>query len=318
MTPFRFRIWIVALIAACSQLTTHAQDYPVKPIRILVPYPPGGNPDNFARLAAEILETKLRQPVIVENKPGAGSILATQAVARAEPDGYTMLLAASALTTNPALYKRLPYDTEKDLRAVAVMGSSPVIVVASPQSGFRSIADVTGSRGFSYGSPGNGTIGHLTGIAWTTSARLRAVHIPYKGTGPAQTDLVGGHIQVMFDNLNTALPLIKSGRVTALALAAPKRSELLPDVPTLAEVGHRGFDATSWFGLVAPRKTPDRVVAMLNDALVAGLAERRPTFTAFKTGAEPGHWQANAFDRFLASETVRWASIITRNQVTPD
>ena len=241
-------------------------NYPNRPIKIIVPVAPGGNVDIVARAIAEPLSKALGQQVIVENKPGASSLLGTNLVAKAAPDGYTLLAHSTTFVTASVLLKNAGYDPVKDFEPITVTCQIPMVLVVNPDKiPARNLKDFIAlsksqPKGLAYASSGNGSTGHIAAELFSNAAGVSYLHIPYKGSSPAMTDLVGGQVQFMFDNMPSALPLVQSGKLRALAVTSPKRSPAAPDVPTMAEAGFEGFDVSSWFGLMAPAKTPDAVV----------------------------------------------------------
>ena len=277
---FASRLLAVASAAFCLATAAVAQTWPARPITIVVPYGPGGTNDILARVVAAKMSTSLGQSVVVENKPGAGGNLGAQLVAKAPADGYTLLTAPSGiLAIGKWVYANLGYDPEKDFAPITLAGRVPNVLLVNPavpandaQSLVKFAKDHP--RKLSFASMGSGTSGHLSGEMFKMLAGVDLVHVPYKGSAPALNDLLGGHVNMMFDNLPTALPMVRSGKLKAFAVTSAQRSPLLPDVPTLAEVGVRGFEATAWFGFVAPAATPPAVLDRLNAEMVKALKDK--------------------------------------------
>lgn len=313
-----------ALYAAAPTLLWAQQDYPTKPIRFVVPYPPGGIADIMARVLQPGLQAHLGQPVLVENRAGAGGNLGTDVVAKAPGDGYTILFGASGpLAVNQTLYKgKLPYDPEHDLRGIAQLAAFPLVLVARPDLPFSTVpefiawlkASPEGPR--AYASAGNGTPQHLAAELFARSANLKLRHIPYRGAGPAIIDIIGGRLPFMFENAGGAIPHVRSGVLKAVAVTSARRLDVLSTVPTLAEGGVTGFDFTAWNGASAPRTTPDAVIDKLNRAFQEVL--RAPAIQA--KWAELGSFvttgTASAFDALIHAESRRLGALVTELGVT--
>ncbi len=300
-----------------------AQEWPAKPIHIVVPYAAGGAVDTVARLTGQRLAERLGQPVIVDNKPGASANIGLDAVAKATPDGYTLLMTANAQATNASLFAHLPYDPQRDFTPVAQVGYAPLVIVvpaASPAHTFKELlAQAKAEPGkLSYASAGNGSSGHLAGEALKQAAHIDVLHVPYKGGAPALTDLLGERISFMPINPVEVMAHIRSQKLRALAVASPTRIDLLPDVPTVAESGLPGFDVSVWWGLVAPGGTPRSVVTRLNAEMQKVLAEPalRERLTALGAVITPG--SAEQFAEFIRAETARWNRVIKAANIKPD
>jgi tripartite-type tricarboxylate transporter receptor subunit TctC len=307
-----------ALPAALAlPVAARAQAFPARPVRIVVPFPPGGTTDLVSRLFAQALSRTWGQPVLVENKPGAGTVIGVDSVARAAPDGYSYVTVANSFTVNQTLVRRLPYDSQRDLRPVASIAYSEHLLAAHPSVPVKTAAElVAWARAhpgtLSYASFGNGTSAHLSGELLKLDNGIDLAHVPYKGQGPALQDLLSGQVQLMFGNLPEFLGHVRSGRLRALGLAMPRRSPFAPELPTLAEQGLPPIESTSWFGLLAPARTPDEVVARVNADVNHAMASAamRDSFAASSLTALPG--SPEDFARFLASETQRYAQVIRR------
>jgi tripartite-type tricarboxylate transporter receptor subunit TctC len=259
-----------SLLAALLPGAAHAQGYPNKPIRLIVPYAPGGATDIIGRAAAAELTKTMGQQVIIENRPGAGGNLGAEQVARSAPDGYTLLVSPSSLHgITPFLYTKLPYDPNKDLAPVIVLGSFANVLVMNPSIKANSVSElvalIKASPGkFTYASSGSGSTIHLSGEMFKSMLNLDIAHVPYKGSSPALTDLMGGQVSIMFDNIPSAITFIRSGKLKPLATTGPTRSSSLPELPTMIEAGFPGYISTAWFGIVAPAGTPKEIIARLN------------------------------------------------------
>lgn len=299
-----------------------AQDWPAKPISLVVPFPSGGTTDVLARALGDQLSKHLGQPVIVENRPGAGATVGADYVAKAKPDGYTLLIGGVHHTIATSVYKKLPYSFEKDLAPVSTIAMVPnVLVVNSAKTPARNVAELVSlakkaSPEMSYGSNGNGTAQHLIGTQFQVATGVSLLHVPYKGSGPLTTDLLGGQVAMSFDTLTTVMPHIKAGKLRALAVTTAKRSTALPDVPTLQEAGLKDFDIGTWFGVLAPAATPKPVLTRLNAEIVKIVSS--PDFQQRMTaaGAEPMPSMQEAFAKRISEETVRFAALVRDGKVT--
>jgi tripartite-type tricarboxylate transporter receptor subunit TctC len=289
--------------------------YPDRIVKIVVPFAPGGGTDVVARTLAQEMAGNLGVSVVIENRPGAGTIVGTQAVALSAPDGYTLLMGTFANAVNPSLHASLPYDPHKDFAAVALVARSFNIVVVNPKSPIKSIADLIAAAKadpgkLSYGTFGIGTSAHLAGELFKVMAKVDLTTVPYKGAAPAITDLIGGQIQVMFTTVASAAPLIQAGQLRALAVTSAERSPAFPDLPTVAEAGVPGYAAESWYGLFAPAKTPADVIARLNKS--AASAVQSDTFK--RLGVNEGLVMVarppEELDRYVRGEEERWRKVI--------
>jgi len=308
---------ILFALAACVMFSggaAHAA-YPDRIIKIVVPFAPGGGTDVVARTLAQEMSKDLGVTVIIENKPGAGTIIGTQAVATAEPDGYTLLMGTFANAVNPGLYAKLPYDQHRDLTAVALVARSFSIIVVNPKSPIKSITDLIAAAKadpdkLSYGTYGTGTSAHLAGELFKHMADVNLTTVPYKGSAPAITDLMSGQIQVMFTTVASAAGLVAAGQLRALAVTSAERSTAFPNLPTVAEAGVPGYDAEAWYGLFAPAKTPPEIIDRLNKA--AANAVKGETFKKLSVNeglilvASP----PSELDRYFREEEDRWRKVI--------
>lgn len=309
------------LAAAFPALGQAQQDFPNKPVRLIVPFAPGGTTDTVSRRVAQELSVLWGQPVVIENKPGAGTTIGVNTVAKAEADGYTLGTVTGSFTVNHTLMPNLPYDTKKDLRAVAAMAGSDHVLVVNPSVPVNTVdelvAMIQSQPGqVSYASFGNGSSAHLAGEMLAMHAKAPMIHVPYKGQTPAMTDVIAGQVQVMFANLPEALPQIKAGKLKALGVAAAQRSDFAPDIPTLAEQGVTGITSSSWNGLIAPAGTPDAVVAKINADVnrVLETPAVRDSFAEAGIAVTPG--TPEAFGAFLDKEMQHYGDIIRQANIT--
>ena len=309
---FRSFKCILLSVAAASVL---AQGYPDKPLKLVVPFPPGGPTDIVGRLVAQKLAEGIGQPVVVENRPGAGGTVGSTAVARAPADGYTLLYGSTTLAIAPSLYRDLAYDPRTAFAPISLVSRGQIIAAVNAQLPAKTLKDfialAKSSPGrINYGSAGSGTPPHLAAELFKTVAGVDLVHVPYKGGGPAVSDLAGGQVQVIFEGLPTLLPHIKSGKVRALAITGAKRDPALPEVPTFAEAGLPGYDANFWNGLVAPAGTPAEVIARLNSVLVQALATPEVHAALVRLGLEAAGTTPQQFGDFIAAEIDKWARVV--------
>jgi tripartite-type tricarboxylate transporter receptor subunit TctC len=324
-TSRRLLLSAAASLALAVALPTHAQTtgWPDKPLKLVVGYPAGGATDVIARLVAGKLGEQLGQTVIVDNRPGANSNVSAEYVAHAPADGYTLYMYSVAQTINASLYPKLGYDPQKDFAPIGMIAKIPNILVVNTALPVKTVADyiryAKGSAdGISFASAGNGSSTQLSAEMFKMSTGLNMLHVPYRGSSPAITDLIGGQVNSMFDNAPSALPHIKSGRLRAIAITSAKRSPLLPDVPTIAESGFPGFEVHSWFGLAAPAGTPRPIIERLNAELAKAAAapdvrQRLQDIAATQEQGTPEQMRA-----FIASELKRWAEVVKRSGAKPD
>ena len=319
MNPL-FRTIVVVLAAACASFAVtsaaEAQPYPTKTVRLVVPFPPGGSLDFAGRLIAQRLTEAWGQPVVVENKPGAGGNIGADLVAKAPPDGYTILLGAlSTHAVNPSLYAKMPYDAVKDFAPITLIAVTPNVLVVNASSPVQNvkefIAYTKANPGkLSFGSGSNGSAGHLAGELYKVETGTDSVHIPYKGGAPATQALLAGDTQFMFDNLANAMAQVKGGKLRALAVTTAKRSSLAPELPTMAEAGLPGFDISTWYGLFAPAGTPAPIVAKWNAEVTKILNTPNIRARFVEDGAEPAPNTPEQFAQFIAAELTKYARIV--------
>ena len=304
-------------IAVVASVCGHAsaQNYPARPLRIIVPFSAGGPADLLARIIGEKLQRSLGQPVVVINKDGAGTILGVEMAARATPDGYTLLLGNTAMVINASTGKKLPYDTLNDLAPVSLVFTQPLVLVVNPTLALTSVKALTAFAKASpgklrFGSSGVGTSIHLTTELFRSAVGIELTHVPYKGVAPALTDLLGGQIDAMFPGITPAIAHIHSGKLKALALTSRKRSPALPDVPTLIEAGLADFESVGWYGVLVPARTPRKLVAVLNQELVKTLALPDVIERLASQGGEPATSSPEQFAAFIRDEHTKWTAAI--------
>jgi tripartite-type tricarboxylate transporter receptor subunit TctC len=302
-------------IARAEIAAPNSGDYPDRPVTFIVPFAAAGGTDVLARLLAQKLSQRFGKPFVVENRPGAGTTIATNFVAKSPPDGYTIMMAVSSLAIDATLYKKLPYDPAKDFTLVALIASVPFVLVVNPSLPVQNVEDLiklAKQRPLSYGSGGIGAFHHLAGALFASMAGIKLTHVPYHGSAPSLEDLMGGYIQLMFSDLGPALPLINAGKLRALAVTTKERIAALPDVPPLAEAGVPGFDAAAWQAVIAPAETPAAIVAKLNDELNAIVAMDDTRARMSDLGMNPiGKGTPEELQQFLQGEIVRWGNIVT-------
>ena len=320
---------LLALLALAGLgITAHAQpaaaDWPNKPIRWVVPFPPGGAMDAIARTLGEKAAKSLGQPFVIENKPGAGGNIGADFVAKQPGDGYTMMITSIGMATNKPLYGKLNYDPVKDFAPVSLLAVVPnVLVTNATQPDVKTARDVIAAARkapgkLTYASAGNGTSIHLAGEVFTSLAQVEMLHIPYKGSGPAVSDLLGGQINYMFDSITSARPHIESGKLRALGVTTAKRSSTLPNVPTLAEAGVPGYEVSPWFAVFMPASTPKAIVGKLNKALLDAMKDPDVVKRFESIGAEPVGSTPDELAKHLARESDRWTKLITERGIKLD
>jgi tripartite-type tricarboxylate transporter receptor subunit TctC len=313
-------LWAAACMAPTASM---AQSYPSKPVKVVVGYAAGGAVDIVARTVGQSLSTSLGQPFIIENKPGAGTNIAVKSVIAAEPDGYTLMMAANALAANMALYQPMPFDAEKDLVAVSLIGRVPVVIAANPNVPFTSVAKLieaakAKANSIAFASPGNGSTPHMAVEFFAKAAGIDLQHVPYRGGSQAITDTIGGQVPLVAVNALEALPHVKSGKLKILAVLSPARSPIFPDAPTIAESGFPGFEASVWYGLVAPAATPKPVVVKLHAEVQKALQtkEVRERMTAVGGEVVPG--TAEQFTALIKFERQRYEKLVREANIKPD
>jgi len=307
---------LVAATAACMHPALAAEAYPTRPIRLIVPFPPGGGTDIMGRLVASHLTSKLGVQTVVDNRGGAGGIIGTELAAKATPDGHTLLIGSvSTISINPSLYPKLPFDTVKDLAPVSLVASTPSVLVVTTGLAARSIQELIALAKakpgqLNFGSAGSGTSHHLGGELFKLSAGIDIVHVPYKGTAPAVTDLVSGQVSMMISNMPSLLPMIKAGRLRPLAVTSLSRSSLMPELPTVAESGLPGFEVIVWYGVLAPAATPKGIISKLNEHVkeMANVPEVKARLAAL--GAEAISSTPGEFARKIREDMKKWGKVV--------
>jgi tripartite-type tricarboxylate transporter receptor subunit TctC len=311
---------LAVLVTAPVSVTAQDAAYPTRPVKILVAFPVGGLLDTVSRVVGEKLSLLLGQQIIIESRPGAGGTLATAAVARAEPDGYTLMMINDNHAVNPSVFKSIPYDSVKDFAPVGFVGSAPMVLTANAQLPVRTVKDLVDLARqkpgtISYGSVGPGSASHLAGELFVAKAGISMLHVPFRGGAPALTDLVAGHVNTMFLTAVIGMQQMKAGALTPLAIAAPARFEMLPEVPTMAEAGYP-LEAAYWFGLAAPAGTPPAILAKLEKALsdVLAMPDVRKRLT--EMGAVVTPLGSKQFGDYIQAEMRKWSDVITQNKIT--
>ena len=317
----RIALALAAGLVFCTGSAAAQATWPAQPVKWIVPYPPGGSTDMLARLVSHKLGERLGQPVIVENKAGAGGNVGTDFAVKQPADGYTIVMGnIGPISINPALYPDLPYKPQRDLAPVTMLMSVPNLLVVNPALPVRSVQELIAyakksKEPLDYATPGTGTSLHLAGELFASSAGVRLTHVPYRGSAPGLNDTMAGHVPMMFDNMPSALQLVKAGKLQALAITSTARSPQLPDVPTMAEAGLPGYEIAGWFGVLAPAATPKPVIERLNTELMAVLAmpDVREQITAMG-GIIAAEGPAD-FGRYIAAETDKWGALVSKAQI---
>ena len=320
-------VWALALaslIAFATPLAAQAQGaYPDKPIKFVVPYPPGGGTDVVARIVQQRLQAALGQPIVIDNKGGAGGSLGTDIVAKSAPDGYTVLFTLSSHTINPAIFPKLPFDTIKDFEPVGLVASLPQLLAANMAVPVRTVADVVAQAKaapdkFSFASVGNGSPGHLAGELMVLRTGAPMAHIPYRGGGPAVTDVMGGQVPLLWVSIPAAAAQVKAGKLRALAVSTTKRSPAFPDVPTMQEAGVADFEVDSWYAMLVPAKTPRPIIDKLNKALNTVLAEPAIRAQLIEQGADAVGGTPEALAKVIAAEVPKWVKLAKDANIKAD
>lgn len=318
-----FAFVLLTVSAGAPAASTAADAYPSKPIRLVVPFAPGGGTDVLSRIVAQHLTESLGQPVVVENKPGAGGAVGAEAVVRAPADGYTLYVGSSATTMLPGLYKNLSFDPIKDFVPVAMIGSSPFVLIVSNSLPAKTVPELLAlakakPNALNYGSAGNGSVNHVGMELFKSMAQIEIQHVPYKGSAAALNDVLSGQLSMMLDTVVSAMPHIKGGKVRALAVTSVKRSALAPDLPTVAENGVPGFEVTPWYCILAPVGTPDAVVRKLNQEVNKALASAAVRERFASLGAEPAISTSADLGKLITAEERKWTGVIKQSNTKVD
>jgi tripartite-type tricarboxylate transporter receptor subunit TctC len=314
---------VAALLLFLASALAGAQDWPSRPVRLILPFPPGGGTDILGRLIAERLSASLGQPVVTENRGGAGGNVGAEAAARSAPDGYTIVLVAPSLAISPTLYSKINYDPVKDFAAVSLVATVPNVMITQPSlpaENLREFIAYARSRPgvLNFGSGGAGTSNHLAGELFNIVTGTKLVHVPYKGVNLAMQDVLAGNVHLVFIGIPAAAPHVKAGKLRALALVAPQRSGALPDVPTVAEAGLRDFEVTTWYGVLAPAGTPRSIVVRLNAELVKIMHSSELKERLAATGTEPLTSTPEEFAAYIKREIAKWGDVIRKSGAKAD
>ncbi len=315
---------VLALAAALFSAGAFAQAYPNRAIRIVVPFPPGGGTDIIARQVTQTVATSTGWTFVIENKPGAGGNLGVDAAAKANPDGYTLVLGqTSNLAINPTLYAKMPYDVQKDLSPIVLAANAPLVMVTGTVSPYKTLADAVAAAkakpgGVNFASPGNGTVAHLTSELFQRAAGVTTQHIPYKGAAQALTDVISGNVELYMSSVPTLLGQIKQGKLRALAVTSDKRVDDLPDTPTINESGYKGFNAVTWFGFLAPAGTPKDVINLLNTEFNKALKHPALRKQLSDGGADPAGGSVEQFATLIRNDGVLWGKVVRDSGVRID
>ena len=319
----KFLIKVLFALALIAVGSAHAQEWPNRPISLIVSYPPGGTADLMARTIAGPLGKVLGTSVVVENKPGASGQIAAAYVAKANADGYTLMLDASSYSVNPSLFPKLPYDPNKDFKTLAVLAQYPNVLLVNPSFPAKSVKDLVAMakakpNSIAYASSGNGSAQHLAGALFEVKAGVEMQHIPYKGGGPALNDVVGGQVPVFFGSVASTKQYVESGKLNALAVTGKKRASSMPNVPTMAEAGVPGYEVYEWNGIFAPAATPATILLKISDAISKVMQSPEVKEKVLSLGGEPFSGNAEAADKFIKAQMVEWNKLIKTGKITVD
>jgi tripartite-type tricarboxylate transporter receptor subunit TctC len=313
---------IALLLTALFAAAGYAQQYPSKPVRFISPYPAGGGNDTLLRILGDKLGEQMGQRVIVDNRPGANTIVGTELLVKSPPDGYTFILLPNSLATNPSFYPKLPYDTVKDIAPVAQVAQSPQMIVAHPSVPAKTLKELLALAKakpglLTYGTSGNGSVGHLAGTLFCMMAGVQLTHVAYKGTAPATNELIGGHISLMVSSMIATLPHVRSGKLKVIALTTSKRSQAIPEVPTIAETVP-GYEATLWYGILAPARTPEAIIKRMNTELTTALKSPDIIEKLSTQAVEPYPTSPEQFAALIRAELAKWSKVISTSGMKSD
>ena len=314
MTAILKRLLIALLVVPICGVV-HAQAWPSKPIRIIGPFPPGGTMDTLVRIVMPEMSRALGQSIVIDTRPGAGTVIGVDAAAKSAPDGYTYVCIATSFTANATLVPKLPYDSLKDLQPTGLLATTPNVLVAHPKVEANTLKELVGflkknPAKLTYASFGNGTSPHLAGELFKQTAGIFMLHIPYRGLAPAMTDLMAGHVELMFGNLPEYLPNIRAGKLKAYGVTSLQRATLAPDIPTISEQGYKGFETASWFAILTPAAVPKDIVAKVNSAINTALTHTATHDTLVKRGLDPLPGSPEKASEFMRTEIARYAKLI--------
>jgi tripartite-type tricarboxylate transporter receptor subunit TctC len=312
---FRIAALLAALAGISPQPVAWAQTYPTKPIRMIVGFPPGGAADIIARILGQKLGERFQQQLVIDNRAGAGGSMASEITAKAAPDGYTLLMISSSHAANAALQEKLPYQPVRDFAAVILVATAPNVLIANPAISLNNVAEVIAMARarpgqLNFASAGNGSITHLAGELFKRMANVNLTHVPYKGSAPALVDVISGQVQLGFCALPTAVPQIKNGRVKAIAVTSAKRSPMWAKIPTISESGIAGYEASNWYGILAPAATPRQIVGTLNAEVLQAIRVSDISDAIARQGADPAGSTPVDFENYMKSEIAKWTSVV--------
>ena len=316
----RILICVFALLSCCA---AHAQTYPVKAVRMIVPFVPGGNTDIIARAFTPLMSEVLGQQVVVDNRGGAGGVIGTEVVARAAPDGYVILMVSAGHTINPAMVKKLPYDSIKDFAPISIIADVPTAFVVHPSLPAKTVREFIALArarpgAINYSTAGSGTVGHLAAELLSSMAKIKLVHVPYKGSGPSMVDLVAGHVQMQLSSMPAAIQHVRTGRLRMIAQTGKQRSSAAPDTPTMVESGLPDFVVSSGFGMFAPAQTPRAIIERIHAALAKALNDPAVRENLSKQGAEVVASTPDEYDQFNRAEIAKWIKVVAQAGIAPE
>jgi tripartite-type tricarboxylate transporter receptor subunit TctC len=314
---------LVCSLALTAAVPAYSQTFPTRPVRLVVPYPPGGANDVIARLLAPRMTERLGQNLVVDNRGGGNTIIGSELVAKAPPDGHTILIVAAGHAINPALYPKLPYNTARDFAAISLIGDGAYVLVAHPSAGVSSVKELIALAKakpgqVNYASSSTGNLTHLAAELFASLAGVKMVHIPYKGGGPAMTDLLGGRVQVFFSTVAVARPHLQSGKIKGLGVTTAKRTQALPEMPTIAEAGLPGYEVSGWYGLVAPAATPKTAIAKLHDAVQVAIRQSDIKEKLLAVGVEAVEMSSGEFGARIDAEIAKWDKLVKPLKISAD